>query len=217
MTPGSAALPDTSWIESSDAKDRLRQVLRTHRSKHHQHPEQGHLASCQALTEHALEAVGPASTVACYVSVGAEPCTLPLLQALHDQGTRVLLPALGPRLARSWAWFRGLEDLAQRAPGRPPEPGGQVLEASAIGQAEVVLAPALAIDQAGNRIGQGGGWYDRVLPMVSPLATVFAVVHPDELVRAPLPTETHDRKVDAVITAEAWFLLRGSAFSSQST
>ena len=44
---------------------------------------------------------------------------------------------------------------------------------------------------------------------------VFAMVHDDELVAGPLPTEAHDEPVDAVITPEEWFLLEGSAFASE--
>ena len=74
--------------------------------------------------------------------------------------------------------------------------------------------PALAVDRVGNRLGQGGGWYDRMIPLRSPSAPVCALVYPDELVGAPLPVEAHDRQVDAVVTSEEWFLLKGSAFAA---
>ncbi|WP_194949700.1 5-formyltetrahydrofolate cyclo-ligase [Actinomyces trachealis] len=207
------ALPDTSWLENADAKDRLRQVLREHRRRHHRHPSRGHNQACEALTEHALEAIGTAQTVTCYVSAGDEPCTWTLLEQLQRQGVRVLLPVLGPRLSRAWGWFKGIDDLAQRAPRRPPEPSGEPLDAETIALAEAVLVPALAIDPNGNRLGQGGGWYDRMLPLVSPGATIFGLVHPEELVRTAVPVEEHDCRVDAVITAESWFLLQGSSFT----
>ncbi|SPT54227.1 5-formyltetrahydrofolate cyclo-ligase family protein [Actinomyces bovis] len=211
------ALPDTSWLEKVDAKERLRQVLREHRRSHHPHPSRGHNLACEALTEHALEAIGTKQTVACYVSTGSEPCTRLLLERLHEQGVQVLLPVLGPRLSRAWGWFKGVDDLAERAPRRPPEPSGEPLEAETIALAEAVLVPALAIDPNGNRLGQGGGWYDRMLPLVAPEATVFGVVHPEELVRTPVPVEAHDNRVDAVITAESWFLLQGSSFKLHGT
>ena len=70
------------------------------------------------------------------------------------------------------------------------------------------------MDRHGRRLGQGGGWYDRMLPLRAPGTPVFAMVHPDELVAGPLPVEEHDVRVDAVITRESWFLLEGSAFAS---
>ena len=160
-----------------------------------------------ALTEHALEAVAGAEKVAAFVSVGAEPCTRLLLERLHEAGVKVLLPVLGPRLARCWGLFQGGEDLAERAPRRPPEPSGPTLPAEAVRQVDALLIPALAVDSAGRRLGQGGGWYDRMLPLRSPDVHTFAILHPEELVPGPLPMEEHDEHVDAVITAQEWFLL----------
>ena len=207
MTTGALDLPDTSRLEVDDAKEELRKVLRSHRRTHHQHPSSGHTAACEALTEHALEAVAGAANVATFVSVGAEPCTRLLLERLHEGGVQVLLPVLGPRLARCWGLFQGGADLAERAPRRPPEPSGPSMPAEAVGQVDALIIPALAVDSAGRRLGQGGGWYDRMLPLRSPEAHTFAILHPEELVPGPLPMEEHDEPVDAVITAQEWFLL----------
>ena len=73
---------------------------------------------------------------------------------------------------------------------------------------------SLAVDRGGRRLGQGGGWYDRMLPLRRDGVRVFAMVYDDELVPGPLPTQTHDETVDAVITSDAWFLLKGSTFAS---
>ena len=207
MTTGALDLPNTSRLEVDDAKDELRKVLRAHRHAHHHHPGSGHTAACEALTEHALEAVAGATTVATFVSMGAEPCTRLLLERLHESGVEVLLPVLGPHLARCWGLFQGSEDLAERAPRRPPEPSGPTLPADAVGQVDALIIPALAVDSAGRRLGQCGGWYDRMLPLRSSEAHTFAILHPEELVPGPLPMEEHDEPVDAVITAEEWFLL----------
>ena len=215
MTTGALDLPDTGRLELDDAKDELRKVLRAHRRAHHHHPTQGHTADCEALTKHALEAVAGAQRVAAFVSVGAEPCTRLLLERLTERGVRVLLPVLGPHLSRSWAYYRGAADLAERAPGRPPEPSGRVLPPEEVERVDALLIPALAVDRGGRRLGQGGGWYDRLLPLRADGVRVFAMVHDDELVAGPLPTEAHDEPVDAVITPEEWFLLEGSAFASE--
>ncbi|CAM3025882.1 5-formyltetrahydrofolate cyclo-ligase [Actinomyces slackii] len=215
MSDGAPTLPDTGRLAPDDAKEQLRTALRDRRRSRHPH-DRAHGPACHALTEHALEAVAGAGCVAAFVSTGAEPCTRLLLESLHTRGVRVLLPALGPQLARSWAEYRGASDLGERAPGRPPEPGGEALDSQALAQADAVLLPALAVDRAGRRLGQGGGWYDRVLPLRRPGVPTFAVLHPDELVPGPLPTEEHDQPVEAVITAEQWFLLEGSQFASGS-
>lgn len=213
MTTEPVALPDTAPLNADDAKEQLRSVLRSHRRSDHRHAPRGHDDVCVALTEHALEALAGADSVAAYVSVGHEPCTRLLLDRLHERGVTVLLPVLGPHLSRSWGVFRGSEDLAERAPGRPPEPSGEALPADAVARTEALVVPALAVDRNGHRLGQGGGWYDRMLPLRQPDTGVFAMVYDDELVPGPLPTEEHDRSVDAVITPHAWFLLEGSAFA----
>ncbi|MDO4900717.1 5-formyltetrahydrofolate cyclo-ligase [Actinomyces sp.] len=217
MSTRARVLPDTGSLAAGDAKERLRQVLRGHRAAHHNHSTQGHNAICRQLTSHILQAIAGMDTVAAYVSVGHEPCTRLLLQQLEESSTGVLLPVLGPHLSRSWGYFRGLSDLAERSPGRPPEPSGEVLPATAIVNAQAVIVPALAVDRSGRRLGQGGGWYDRVLPLRHPGAPVFAVVHDDELVTGPLPVQPHDAPVDAVITPDEWFLLEGSAFAGGAT
>ena len=214
MTPPAHPLSGTLRLEVSDAKEGLRQALRRNRRERHRHPGRGHDARCEAVTEHALEAVNGLDSVAAYVSVHHEPCTHLLLERLRQRGVSVLLPVLGPQLSRCWGYYRGIGDLATRAPGRPPEPCGEILPSEEVGQVEALIVPALAVDRHGRRLGQGGGWYDRMLPLRASSAQVFAMVHPDELVAGPLPVEAHDVTVDAVITCESWFLLAGSAFAS---
>ena len=68
---------------------------------------------------------------------------------------------------------------------------------------EAIIAPALAVDTSGCRLGQGGGWYDRVLEYAPSSALVVAMVYPDEVYDAatrPLPREGHDRTVQVVAT-----------------
>jgi 5-formyltetrahydrofolate cyclo-ligase len=157
-----------------------------------------------------MPAVADATCVSVYAARATEPGTGPLLDALAARGVRLLLPVLGRGLQRDWAQYAGQDDLRERAPGRPPEPGGPTLGATAIGAADVVIAPALAVDTAGARLGQGGGWYDRALEHVRPGVPVVALVFPEELYDAqqrPLPREPHDRLVDAVATPEGWHLL----------
>jgi 5-formyltetrahydrofolate cyclo-ligase len=206
------SLPRTDGYEAEDAKQMLRQLVREARA---QRSEKEKLAAAAAFAEHVVEAVGDARCVAAYVSQGDEPSSLEVLEALRGRGIRVLLPVLGPGLARTWGVYHDRTDLQVRAPGRPPEPSGEVLPAEAVAEADVVVAPALAIDAAGTRLGQGGGWYDRVLRHARPGTPVFAMVYGEELVRdVLLPVAEHDMPVTAVITPEEWFLLEGSVFQT---
>ncbi|WP_369824481.1 5-formyltetrahydrofolate cyclo-ligase [Cellulosimicrobium sp. CUA-896] len=151
--------------------------------------------------------VGAAACVATYAARPSEPGTLDVLERLAARGARVLLPVLGAGLQRDWAEYAGPSDLQVRAPGRPPEPGTPPLGPEALAHADVVIAPALAVDTRGVRLGQGGGWYDRALEHTRPGTKVVAVVFPEEVYDAadrPLPVQPHDRPVDAVATPLGW-------------
>ncbi len=66
---------------------------------------------------------------------------------------------------------------------------------------DVVLVPGVAFTPTGDRLGQGGGWYDRFLPRCRDDAALIGVAFDVQLVDA-VPVEDHDRAMDAVITEE---------------
>lgn len=141
----------------------------------------------------------PGRTLTAFVGAGGEVPTLPLLDALVADGRRVLLPITLDDMDLDWAEYTGAADLAPAGFGLL-EPTGPRLGLDAIAEADVILAPALAIDRVGQRLGQGGGCYDRALPRAS--GEVIAVVADDELLEA-VPTEPHDLPVAAVLTPSA--------------
>lgn len=160
--------------------------------------ELGERARALAEVVLALPEVRRAATVAAYVSVGSEPGTGPLLDALVAAGKRVLLPVVLPDLDLDWAAYAGDGDLAP-GPRGLLEPQGRRLGSEAIGTADVVLLPGQAVDRRGNRLGQGGGCYDRALARV-PVGTLTCVLlHPEELLD-DVPSAPHDRPVLAAAT-----------------
>jgi 5-formyltetrahydrofolate cyclo-ligase len=64
---------------------------------------------------------------------------------------------------------------------------------------DVVIVPGLAFTAAGDRLGQGGGWYDRFLSAVRPDCVSIGVCFAEQVVAA-LPVEVHDVTVDHVVT-----------------
>ena len=137
-----------------------------------------------------LPEVQMAGTVAAYYSVGAEPDTRGLVYALWRRGTYVLLPLLRPDGDLDWASYEGPDSLVPGPRGlrEPAEPPRGV---DAVARADVVLAPALAVDRDGRRLGRGGGSFDRALARVGPLIPVIALLYDDELV-GRVPAEPHD-------------------------
>lgn len=149
-----------------------------------------------ALTSHVLAllddlGLGAGAVVTSYASVPAEPPTRGLNAALAARGVRVLLPITLPDLDLDW---HAADDEEETPLGR-----------TAVDRADLVLAPGLAVDRTGTRMGQGGGCYDRALPRRRPGTPVVVVLHPGELLAEDeelLPRADHDQPVDAVVTAD---------------
>ncbi|MEU8629197.1 5-formyltetrahydrofolate cyclo-ligase [Streptomyces sp. NPDC048669] len=149
----------------------------------------------------ALPELSGARTVAAYVSVGREPGTRALLDALRARGVRVLLPVLLADNDLDWAPYEGAGSLAKAGRGLL-EPDGERLGPDAVLAADAVLLPGLAVDGRGMRLGRGGGSYDRVLARLSAAGAhpALIVLLYDGEVTARVPEEPHDHPVDAVVT-----------------
>jgi 5-formyltetrahydrofolate cyclo-ligase len=137
-----------------------------------------------------------AGVVAAYVSVGSEPDTRSLIFALWKRGTYVLLPLLQPDNELDWASYEGPDSLVPGPSGllQPSEPPRGV---TAITSADLVIVPALAADRRGNRLGRGGGSYDRALARVGPAVPTIALLYDGELL-AEVPAGARDQRVRAV-------------------
>lgn len=142
--------------------------------------------------------LGPGSVVLSYESVPGEPPTPATNDALAARGILVLVPDTEPDFDLDW------HDAH--------DPERARLGHRAVADADLVLAPGLAVDPGGTRMGQGGGCYDRVLPRRRPGVPVVVLLHPGELLAdddEPLPRAEHDVLVDAVLTTEGLTLLTG--------
>ncbi|WP_030767015.1 5-formyltetrahydrofolate cyclo-ligase [Streptomyces sp. NRRL F-2664] len=162
-------------------------------------------AAALAVAALGLPELAGADTVAAYVSVGGEPGTRDLVDALRAAGKQVLLPLLLPDNDLDWAAYEGPDSLVEVAhPGKMRlwEPSGPPLGPDAVARADAVLLPGLAVDGRGMRLGRGGGSYDRVLERLERAGAHPALVvllYDDEVV-ARVPEEPHDHPVQAVAT-----------------
>lgn len=97
--------------------------------------------------------------IGCYLAQDGEMDLAPLMKRLRNFGKHLYLPVLrGPRL-----WFMPLDPQTRLVPNR-----FGILEPDAAASArctpralDVVLAPLVAFDDTGQRLGMGGGYYDR--------------------------------------------------------
>ncbi|MEO8517678.1 MAG: 5-formyltetrahydrofolate cyclo-ligase [Dermatophilaceae bacterium] len=136
---------------------------------------------------------GDQPCVAIYRSLPHEPPTEALAEMLHSRSVQVIVPETLPDLDLEWRELRvdGSE--------------GPRLGREGIAAAQVILAPGLAVDHIGTRLGQGGGSYDRALARRRPGALIVAIVNDQEFDEPPLPHDSHDVRVDAVITPGGGF------------
>ena len=140
-----------------------------------------------------------AHTLLLTLSFGSEWDTSPLFDAASRYAKTVALPRVDPAthmlelcvvtdLRRDVAaGYRGIREPVAHC-GR--------IDASAIGW---VLVPGVAFDLEGNRLGYGGGFYDRLLPSLSRAAARVAGAFELQLVER-IPTAAHDLRIDAIVT-----------------
>jgi len=147
-----------------------------------------------------------AHSVALYIAVRGEMDTGPLLRAAWQSGKQVLLPQCvpgGPAALR-FIPCQGLEALAPGAFGIP-EPQNTT-GPSCIGAPEVVpdlvVAPGIAFDRTGTRLGQGGGFYDRYFfrPEIADVLRI-GYIYAFQLVEH-LQRDSWDQPVDCICTEQ---------------
>ncbi len=141
--------------------------------------------------------------VAAYWPLVDEVDARPLARALReDHGARLALPVVvGEAMDfRAWDDDEGLVPAGFGTLG--PSPAAPLL------RPDVVLAPLVGCDRRGGRIGQGKGYYDRALAALARDGEVFtAGVAYGCQVLPVVPTEAHDRALDAVLTDREWIAL----------
>lgn len=140
-------------------------------------------------------------TVAAYLSTDAEPGTLQLVSWLAAHEFSVLLPVLSGGRQPAWAPYAGPDALQVGRHGIL-EPSTEPLPAGGLASAELILCPGLAANRAGDRLGRGGGWYDRALAHAAPHTPVWVLLNDDEVVEA-IPAQAWDVPVDALVTPTA--------------
>ena len=163
------------------------------------------------LTEAALGLAGRIDGPVCaHLPIGVEPWSPAGVEALRSAGHEVLLPVVADREGPlDWARYEGPDALLPGLLGLR-EPAGTRLGPDAVRRAGLVLLPALAADRSGVRLGQGGGFYDRTLPLVDASVPLVVVLDEGELVDA-LPAEPHDRRVTAALLPESGVTMLGGA------
>jgi 5-formyltetrahydrofolate cyclo-ligase len=137
-----------------------------------------------------------AKIAAGYYPIRDEIDPLPLMQALHEEGSLICLPVASPGPALTFrAW----------TPGTPLMRGKFGLSEPAHDSLEVIptilLVPLLAFDSKGNRLGYGAGYYDAALCGLRQRGPVIAIgLGFDEQQVSEIPREPQDEPLDMILT-----------------
>ncbi len=148
----------------------------------------------------ALEEIKKAGLVFLFASFRSEVDTFGMMKHLLEEGRRVVLPVVdreGHRLV-----LYEIKDVAELSAGYMgiPEPSVRTGERLAdINEVDAAVVPGAAFDPDGNRIGYGGGYYDMLLSGRGKKMPVIAIAY-EEQVADSIPSESHDIRVDLIVT-----------------
>lgn len=190
----------------NDAKRSLAQEVRSIRTSFHL--DCGRAAASQICNQlqRARDfglAIDRETIVSAYWPMRDELDTRRLLSGLHDEKVRCALPVVlqkdNPLLFRRWQPGDVLQEnffgVAEPLPDQP-----NLIP-------EVILVPLLAVDVNGNRLGYGGGYFDRTIRQrrQGGEGPVIAVGIAYEVQRVPIvPTDQGDAKLDWLITEQGF-------------
>jgi 5-formyltetrahydrofolate cyclo-ligase len=162
-----------------------------------------HAAASATIREHlaAMDQVRRARTLLAFAAFGSEVDLDPLLEELIARGAGVFLPFVAgfspPELGVARVKDLRGDLVPSRLGIREPDPARR--RSARVDRIEVVIAPGVAFDAAGRRIGYGSGFYDRLLPRLRPGTPVIAAAFALQVL-TELPETTHDMRVHAVVT-----------------
>ncbi|WP_273021316.1 5-formyltetrahydrofolate cyclo-ligase [Rheinheimera sp.] len=158
----------------------------------------------------ALPALNNSQHIALYLANDSELDTFPLIQTLWQQGKQLYLPVLHP-FAAGYLLFVRYDQDTLLYPNRfgIPEPLAECHRLLPVNQLDIIFTPLVAFDLKGNRLGMGGGFYDRTLSQLptKSRSKVIGLAHNCQQVDA-VPCEAWDIPLNKVITPGEYFDFR---------
>lgn len=169
--------------------------------------EEKRLEKSLAITDHLLTAPlfrKHAAAIMAFASFRSEVNTFPLMTTLLSEGVRLLLPRSRPVTKEMDVY--DIESLAALTPGycSIPEPDPDKCRKADPQEITCVLVPGSVFDKKKERMGYGGGFYDRFLRDRAPQAVRIGLAFSMQVVEhlAPRP---HDQAMDLVVTEDGCF------------
>ena len=145
-----------------------------------------------------LEEFKNAGTVFFYASFRTEFDTTELIKISLAAGKRAVLPKVD-REKQELVLYE-IKDFSELGPGYMgiPEPTSPETPVS-INDIDLVIIPGAGFDPMGNRIGYGGGYYDRLLSGMQKHVPVIAPAYEEQIIDS-IPSEPHDIRVKVIVT-----------------
>lgn len=147
-----------------------------------------------------LPAYLKADTVMFFIAFGSEVNTRAMVEETIKRGKLALAPKALPK-TRELIPSQIIDWEQDLAPGsyNIPEPRADKLRPFAPEKIDLLIVPGVAFDQKGNRLGYGGGYYDRFFPLLNPGTPLVALVF-DLQILPDVPVDEWDHRVDCIIT-----------------
>jgi 5-formyltetrahydrofolate cyclo-ligase len=192
-------------MTTQDAKIELRKTIVARRAALSLPVRQG---ANRVISKHVLASGGfhDAQTVMAYMSFAAEFSTSEIVRAILDRDKVLVLPKINGA-NKELDLFKVSQLDTDLIPGTwgIMEPNPERCAKIAIDEVDFVLVPGVAFDADCNRLGYGGGYYDRLLENLGPFATFVAPAFAVQIVDR-VPVEDHDVALDVVVTEQHKFV-----------
>ena len=157
-----------------------------------------------SITQQALELIEErnAQHIALYISFDGEISTDKLIKILWAQGKQVYLPVLHPFNPNHLLFLRYLPDIPMlKNKFGIWEPKLNVQNVLPLDELDILFTPLVAFDKQGNRLGMGGGFYDRTLQHWQKYPFIpVGLAHQCQQVEQ-LPTEAWDVPLHQILVA----------------
>ncbi len=130
-----------------------------------------------------------------YISINNEVGTFDIIQYLLNNGKKVAVPFCHDKIM-DFYFVNSIDDLVDGKFGIPTADVNKSLKVESF-ESVLCIVPAVSFDNKGNRLGYGGGYYDRFLEQNH--VTTIGLCY-ERCMSYNLPTEKTDKKIDYVLT-----------------
>lgn len=146
------------------------------------------------------EMFSKAKNIFIYISFGTEINTKPIIEKALEENKNIYIPKIY-KSDRSMKAIKlnSFKDLKENSMGiLEPVQDGDYIDKENI---DLIIVPGVVFDEEGNRIGYGGGYYDRYLSDIKEVSNKIALAYELQVLDF-IGEEKHDIKVDYIITEE---------------